>query len=160
METYRSLGKLCTRRCTSRPALGISIGSPISGGVRSKHRFEHHIRWHTLEFTKRHIEPCLLKTKDLRLKTWIKERKPYVRFSAIVYKSRVAFAGIAHPWVKKISNIACRVLERRIIRQPPKSTKKLVKAHTGPADCSTKTTSTTRTKPKRIRPRLEYEYEV
>ena len=36
MKTYWSLGKLCTRRCTSRPALGIPISSPISGGVKSK----------------------------------------------------------------------------------------------------------------------------
>jgi hypothetical protein len=30
MKIYWSLGKLCTRRCTSRPALGIPISSPVS----------------------------------------------------------------------------------------------------------------------------------
>jgi hypothetical protein len=31
-KTYWSLGKLCTRRWTRRPACGMPISSPISGG--------------------------------------------------------------------------------------------------------------------------------
>ena len=130
-----NLGKLQTKWCMNRPALGMPISSPILGGVVKimvPGLIDMEIRrsrmWEYSWLTSCFPSAFRMTSVGTPLNCWRGVMEPHlnylghaatgenlethIRFSSILHKSSAAFASTAHLRFKQILNMAWRILRK------------------------------------------------